>query len=577
MKYFKLFLWQHKGKTALSLLLLLGQVVGTLLIPALIARVVDHGIMKGDMGVIMEVGGQMLFVAIAASAVSVWGSWATSDLGSLFGREMRTRLFSKAQELSLQQFNEVGVSSLITRSTSDITNLQQTLGMMLQMVVPAPLIVAVSMVMTGIISPVLALIQLGFMAILLFVAAIILKKSTILSESIQTRLDYINKVVRECITGVRVIRAFGNEEYEEQRSHKAYESYAGNMIRLNRLFAAFTPVVWLLMGALMVIILGVGGLFSLEGTMAVGQIAAVTEYATITMAYLMMAVATLTTLPKARACLTRLQEILDTLPAIADHPEKAEQKQINGSNTVVEFDHVTFAYPGAEEPVICDLSFTIHTGQTTAVIGSTGSGKSTLADLLLRLHDVQSGCIRLNGVDIRELSQETLREQIGCVPQKAFLFSGTIEDNLRMGRANTTTEELWKALEIAQAKDFVSSLPLALSAQVSQGGTNFSGGQRQRLSIARALVKRADVFLFDDSFSALDVKTDAALRTALRQTIFSPAKLIIAQRVSSILDADQILVLDEGELVGTGTHQELLKSCPVYSAIVESQMNRKEA
>lgn len=577
MKYFNLFMRKHKGKVALALLLLLGQVAGTLMIPALIANVVDYGILKGDMAVIWEVGRQMLVVAALATCISVGGSFCTSDLGALFGREMRSKLFVKAQELSVFQFNDVGVSSMITRSTSDITNLQQTLGMMLQLVVPAPLIVIVSMIMTAKISLLIAIIQFLFMAGLLGVSAMLLKKSGKLSKSIQTRMDQMNKVLRETITGVRVIRAFGNESHEEERSGEAYESYASNMIRLNRLFAVFNPFVWVLMGGLMVVVLGIGGILSLEGTMAVGQIAAVTEYAILTMGYLMMAVATLTTLPKARACLERLEEVLDKKPSITDQEKYPAVLGEQNEGSIVEFDHVTFSYPGAAEPVISALSFSMYSGQTTAVIGSTGSGKSTLVDLLLRLHDVKSGGIKLKGVDIQNLSQKELRDRIGCVPQKAFLFSGTIADNLRMGDREASDEQLWEALRLAQAGDFVRKLPLGLEAPVSQGGTNFSGGQRQRLAIARALVKKADVFVFDDSFSALDVKTDAALRKALRQKVSVPAKLVIAQRISSIIDADQILVLDEGQLVGIGTHQELLQNCDVYRAIADSQMKKKEA
>lgn len=575
MKYLKQFFRRHRGRAALAALLLLGQVMGTLLIPALIADVVDRGILRGNMDAILRTGVQMLVVAVLASAVAAWGSWVTSDLSALFGREMRSKLLRKSQELSIQQFGAVGVSSMITRSTSDITNLQQTLGMMLQMAVPAPIIVAASTVMTAMVSPVMALIQVGFMAVLLIAAGVVLKKSNALSRSIQVRLDRINRVLREAITGARVIRAFGNEAYEEERSGGAYESYADNMIRLNKLFAVFIPVVWLLMGALIAVVLGIGGALTLGGTMEVGQITAVTEYSTLTMAYLIMAASAMTTLPKARACLDRLQELLDMQSAVDD--TAAVPAEPVRTAAVVEFDHVTFSYPGAEEPVLRDLSFTMYPGQTTAVIGSTGSGKSTLADLLLRLHDVGDGRIRLGGVDVRQLSQTELRGAIGCVPQKAFLFSGTIADNLRMGRPDASDGELWEALRVAQAEDFVRQLPQGLGAPVSQGGANFSGGQRQRLSIARALVKRADVFLFDDSFSALDVKTDAALRRALRRSVTAPAKLIIAQRVSTILDADQILVLEEGRLAGAGTHSELLEHCPVYRAIAESQMNRKEA
>lgn len=576
MKYLTLFLKRHRGRVALAVLLLFGQVVGTLLIPALIANVVDHGILPGDMDAVLRTGGQMLLVAVLAAGVAAWGSWVTSDLAARFGRDMRSLLLRKSQEISIQQFDAVGISSMITRSTSDITNLQQTMGMMLQMVAPAPLIVVVSIVMTAVISPVMAAIQLGFMLLLLAVAAAVLKRSNSLSRSIQVRLDRINQVLREAITGVRVIRAFGNEAYEEGRSGRAYEDYAENMIRLNKLFAVFNPAVWLLAGVLIAVVLGVGGAMALGGAMAVGQITAVTEYSTLTMAYLMMAAAALATLPKARACLERLRELLDAAPAVADAPCPG-RAEAPGDVPAAEFDHVSFSYPGAEEAVIRDLSFTLYPGQTTAVIGSTGSGKSTLADLLLRLHDVQAGEIRLGGADVRTFSQLELRARIGCVPQKAFLFSGTIADNLRMGRGEATDGELWAALRVAQAEDFVRALPLGLGAPVAQGGSNFSGGQRQRLSIARALVKNADVFIFDDSFSALDVKTDAALRRALHRSVTAPAKLIIAQRVSTILDADQILVLDEGRLVGAGTHAELLEGCPVYRAIAESQMNRKEA
>lgn len=577
MKYFKLFLMNHKGKLFLAILLLLCSVVGTLLIPALIANVVDHGILQGDMKVITRVGLQMLLVALAGSAFSVFSSWVTSDLGALFGREIRTRLFQKIQELSIHQFDQLGVSSLLTRSTSDITNLQQTLGMMLQMVAPAPLILVVSMIMTSMISPMIAMIQFASIVLMLLASVVLLKKSNTLSRSIQRRLDHINKVVRESITGVRVIRSFGNETYEEHRSGKAYEGYAENMIHLNRLFAVATPMVWLAMGAVMMVILGLGGAFSLKGTMAVGQITAVIEYTTMTMGYLISAASVFATLPKTLACLGRLQEVLDTEPAIRDNDATSMRTLKRLEEEIVTFNHVTFSYPGAEEPVIHNLSFKMMPGQTTAVIGSTGSGKSTLADLLLRIHDIQQGSITIGGTDIRVFSQKVLRERIGCVPQKAFLFSGTIADNLRMGREQATDEELWTALRIAQAEDFVKKLPKGLDSPVAQGGTNFSGGQRQRLSIARALVKNADVFLFDDSFSALDVKTDAALRTALRKNVKAPAKLVIAQRVSSIMDADQILVLDQGRLVGIGTHDTLLENCEVYRAIAESQMNERGA
>lgn len=574
MKYLIAFIKEYKGKTALSLLLLLGQVVGTLLIPFLVAGVVDQGILKGDMNAILRIGVLMLAVSVLATGIAVWGGYATADLAALFGRDMRQKLFGRTQELSVKQFEELGVSSMITRATSDIANLQQTMGLVLQMVVPAPIIMAAAVVMTAAVSLPMALLIIFFMVLFLVFAAILLKKSNHLSRSIQVRLDQINKVVRESITGVRVIRAFGNERYEERRAGKAFESYAQNMIKLNRLFAVLNPAVWLLMGLCMAAIVALGGAFTVGGSMEVGEITAVTEYAIITLNYLIMGAVTMTTLPKARSCLDRLEEVLDTCPAIADPAEPEKQGE---TEWAVEFDHVTFTYPGAEESVIHDLSFRCRAGETTAFIGSTGSGKSTVADLLLRLHDIQEGCIRVNGADVTALGQHELRERVGCVPQKAFLFSGTIAENLRMGRADATEAELWEALRVAQADSFVEGLPLKLEAPVSQGGSNFSGGQKQRLSIARALVKNASVFVFDDSFSALDVKTDGALRKALRHSVSAPAKLIIAQRVSTILDANQILVLDEGRLAGRGTHHELMETCQVYQAIVNSQMKQKGA
>lgn len=576
MKYFKIFIKKHKGKVILAIFLLLGQVVGTLLIPALIANVIDHGILRGDMNVVINIGIQMLVVAIIATIIAICGSWTTSNLGSLFGFEMRTKLFRKLQQLSVDQFDNLGVSSLITRSTSDITNLQQTLGMILQMIAPAPIIAIVSMVMTYMINPQIVLIQFVFMAILVLSAIILLKKSSKLSRSIQTRLDDINKVVHESITGVRVIRAFGNENYENSRSNKAFSNYAQNMIKLNRIFAIFTPIVWMLMGGLMVIVLSLGGLFSISGKMAVGEITAVIEYATLTMGYLIMAVSSFTMLPKALACLKRLEEVLDTPASITDSRTQNIQNCSINTNVTVEFENVNFAYLGAEEPVIHNLSFSIKKGQTTAIIGSTGSGKSTLFNLMLRMHDIKSGQIRLNGVNIQDFTQHQLREKIGSVPQKSFLFSGTIADNLRMGKKDATDEEMWHALKIAQADTFVEKLPDRLLSPVLQGGTNFSGGQRQRISIARALIKKADIYLFDDSFSALDMKTDATLRHALQQHLSSVAKLIIAQRVSSIIDADQIIVLDQGRMVGMGTHTTLLKECLLYQSIVDSQMGQRE-
>lgn len=575
MKYLKLFLKENKGKLALTLLLLLGQVVGTLLIPFLIAGIVDNGILKGDMTKILHIGCQMLVVVLGTTGVAILGSYYSSDLAAVFGYEMRDKIFRKSQELSIHEFDSIGVSSMITRTTSDIANLQQTLGMVLQMIVPAPLIIGASIVMTAYTSFSLSLILILSVVIFIFFAAIVLKKSNYISQRVQGRLDSINQVVREGITGIRVIRAFGNESYEKGRADKAFKSYAKDMIKLNKLFAILNPTIWLIMGLSMAAIVWLGGLFSIKGIMEIGQITAVTEYSIIALSYLIMATTTSVTLPKMKSCLNRIEEVLEINSEIQD--SKLDQEEVKEKKAVVEFKNVSFSYHGAEEPVIKNLSFFCKEGETVAIIGSTGSGKSTIASLILRLYDIDEGEIRIEGVDIRSLSQEKLRDRLAYVPQKAFLFSGTIEDNLKMGYKAATMEDMRRALRISQAESFVDKLNMGIKSHVAQGGSNFSGGQKQRLSIARALIKKVPVYIFDDCFSALDLKTDALLRKALKENIQGAVKIIIAQRVSTIMDADQILVLDEGKLVGIGNHHTLIKNCSVYQAIAKSQMNIKEA
>ena len=574
MKYLKIFLKERKGKVAITLIMLLGQAIGTLLIPFLVASIVDNGILKGDMMAILRIGGQMLLVALVTTIVSVFGSYYSADLAAVFGYDMRDKIFRKSQELSIREFDAIGVSSMITRTTADISNLQQTLGMIFQMIVPTPLIVGASITMTSYTSLSLSFILILCVVIFIFFAVVILKKSNYISQRVQTRLDHINQVVRESITGIRVIRAFRNEKYEERRSSQAFEKYATDMIKLNKLFAVLNPTVWLIMGLSIAAIVWLGGLLSMQGTMEIGQITAVTEYSIITLSYLILATTTSVTLPKMKSCLDRIEEVLDINPEIQD--SNKNRLSITDNAPVVEFKNVSFFYHGAEEPVISNLSFCCDEGQTTAIIGSTGSGKSTIANLLLRLHDIDEGEICLCGVDIRNLPQQELRDRIGYVPQKAFLFSGTIEDNLRMGDKEATKEDMKRALKISQSDSFVDLLPMGLDSPVSQGGSNFSGGQKQRLAIARALIKKVPVYVFDDSFSALDSKTDAALRKALKENMNDAVKIIIAQKVSTIMNADQILVLDEGKLVGIGNHETLMKNCSVYQAIANSQMNIKE-
>lgn len=579
MKYLKLFLKEKKGKVAITLFMLLGQSIGTLLIPFLIASIVDNGILKGDMTEILRIGSQMLIVVLVTTIVSILGSYYSADLAAVFGHDMRDKVFRKSQELSIREFDNIGASSMITRTTVDISNLQQTLGMIFQMIVPTPLIIGASIVMTSYTNLPLSLILILSVVIFIYFAVVILRKSNYISQRVQVRLDHINQVVREAITGIRVIRAFGNEKYEEARASKAFEKYATDMINLNKIFAVLNPSIWLLIGLSMAAIIWLGGILSMKGTMEIGQITAVTEYSIITLSYLILATTTSSTLPKMKSCLDRIEEVLDINPEIQDLNKK--QVEVKGNAPVVEFKNVSFSYHGAEEPVIKNLSFSCNEGETIAIIGSTGSGKSTIANLLLRLHDIDEGEIRLCGMDIRSLPQQELRDRIGYIPQKAFLFSGTIEDNLRMGYKEATNEatneDMKRALRISQADSFVDKLPMGLDSQVSQSGSNFSGGQKQRLAIARALIKKVPVYIFDDSFSALDSETDAALRKALKENVKNSVKIIIAQKVSTIMNMDQILIMDEGKLVGVGNHDTLMKNCSVYQAIANSQMKIKEA
>lgn len=571
MKYLKQFLKEKKGKVVLTLSLLLGQAIGTLLIPFLIANIVDNGILKGDITEILKIGGVMLLVIVITTAVATLGSYYSADLAAGLGYEMRDKLFRKSQELSIHDFDTIGVSSMITRTTSDISNLQQTFGLVLQLIIPAPFLIISSIVMTSNINKTLAVVLIISIIIFIVLAWLIVKKSIFISTRVQKKLDYINQVIRENITGIRVIRAFGNEGYEEDRAGNSFKEYSTDMIKLNKLFAILNPIIWLIIGLSMVVMLWFGGLFSMQGAMEIGQITAVIEYAIITLSYLILATSTSVTLPKMVSCFNRIEEVLEINPEIQDLVTKDEV--INKKDTALSFENVSFYYQGAEEPVIKNLSFSCNEGETIAIIGSTGSGKSTIANLILRLHDISNGNISIKGVNIKNFTQKDLRNKVGYVPQKALLFSGTIESNLRMGNEKATINEIKKALNISQSEAFVKKLPLGLKASVSQGGSNFSGGQKQRLAIGRALVRDAEIYIFDDSFSALDLKTDLALRKSLKENMTKAVKLIIAQRVSTIMDADKILVLDKGELVGFGQHKELMERCSVYQAIAKSQMN----
>jgi len=574
--YLVQFLKERKVMLFLIIMATVIQSFSMLAVPFFAAKIIDDGILKKDLMAIVILGLQMLVAVGLSALISLWASYMSADLAALAGKYLRDRIFDKTQILSIRDFNRFTTASMITRATGDITVIQQSVIMFAQMILPAPIIAVTAIIMTIEVSP--ALVPIPIIAMVVFILAIylIFIKATPISKTIQMRLDSINRIMGEAITGVRVIRAFDNSQFERKRTNAAFLNYADNVIRLNKLFAVFSPLIWSIVGISMVAVLGSGSFLVLNGEIQVGGIIAVSEYTILLLIALIMSSMVIVMLPKMKACLDRTQEVLDTVPEIEDEIQPQALRNSANPKKLV-FDQVSFSYRGAEESVLEGISFSCEQGKTTAIIGGTGSGKSTIASLMLRLYDVASGSITLEGADIRQISQHELRESISYVPQKAMLFSGTIADNLRMGNSQATLAELEQAAKIAQAHDFVTELTEGYQSLVAQGGTNFSGGQKQRLCIARALVKKAPVYIFDDSFSALDFKTDAALRKALKKEMADAAMVIVAQRVSTIIDADQIIVLDAGRMAGIGSHRELIKSCPVYQEIVASQLSETEA
>lgn len=576
MTYLIQFLKEKKTMLFLIILATVIQSFSMLAVPYFAAKIIDDGILKKDLMAIVILGLQMLAAVGLSGLISLWASYLSADLAALSGKYLRDRIFDKTQVLSIRDFNRFSTASMITRATSDITVIQQTVIMFAQMILPAPIIAITAIIMTIGVSSSLVWIPIIAMVVFMLAIYLIFIKASPISKTIQKRLDVINRIMGEAITGVRVIRAFDNSEFERKRTNQAFLDYADNVIRLNKTFAVFSPLIWSIVGISMVAVLWFGSFLVLNGEIQVGGIIAVSEYTILLLIALIMSSMVMVMLPKMKACLDRTQEVLDTIPEIADETQPQALRNPDNRAKIV-FDQVSFSYRGAEESVLEGISFSCEQGKTTAIIGGTGSGKSTIASLMLRLYDVASGSITLEGADIRQMTQHQLREAISYVPQKAILFSGTIADNLRMGNSQATPAELEQAAQIAQAHDFVTELAEGYQSPVAQGGTNFSGGQKQRLCIARALVKKAPVYIFDDSFSALDFKTDAALRKALKKEMADAAMVIVAQRVSTTIDADQIIVLDAGRMAGIGRHEELMKSCLVYQEIVASQLSETEA
>ena len=570
MKLMKEFIKENKWIVLATTLTICLQIAGTLGVPKLVGKLIDVGIVSGDQQVIKTIGIQMFLVAFIGTIAAIISSYLSALVAAKFGFQVRGLFFKKFQQFSMKNVDKFGSNSLLTRMTNDVDNVQTMIVLFCQLIFPAPIISLFALVMTFSYSVSLAWVTLASIVFYLVVVYFLMKKGTPLSLKIQPKMDRITTTLREFFTGINMIRAFNNQDFEEQRTNQTFKNYAERMSKVNRIFAWITPVAFLLMGVVYASILWFGGNLVAVGTLQIGTVTAVIEYTLLTLAYLMIAAMVLVVIPRSVASLNRLQEVLSeeieisdphTEATIAYHPEKA----------LICFDHVTFQYTETADPVLENVSFVIPKGKTTAIVGATGAGKSTLVKLLLRINDVTAGTISYSGTDIRSLSQQKIRQIISYVPQKAFLFSGTILSNLLMGNAKATTEEIRTALEISQSSEFIDSLPQGIESFVAQGGSNYSGGQKQRMCIARALIKPADVYIFDDSFSALDYKTDAALRAALHAQMADKTLLIVAQRLSTIMNADNIIVLDEGRIVGQGTHADLLTTNSYYQDFAKSQ------
>jgi ATP-binding cassette subfamily B protein len=503
----------------------------------------------------------------------VLGAYLSSRAAAGFGQDLRSRIFSRVESYSLNEFDKIGTASLITRTTNDINQMQQVTMIILRMMLSAPMICIGGIIMAVSKDASLSLVLVVILPVLVGVIALVGAMGFPLFKAMQVKLDKLNLVVREYLTGIRVIRAFNRNEHETKRFVEANLDLTNNAIKVNKLMATMMPIMMLLFNFTSIAIIWFGGIRIDDGHMQVGDLMAFIQYVTQIMFSLIMVSMMFVMIPRASASAVRINEVLELVPDITDpaQPKNAESKR-----GYVEFENVTFSYPGAEQPALNKISFAAQPGEVTAIIGGTGSGKSTLISLIPRFYDLDSGRILVNGVDIREMLQENLRAKIGFVPQKAVLFTGTIAENIRYGKEDATAEEVMHAADVAQATEFISAMKEGFESVIAQGGTNVSGGQKQRLSIARALVRKPEIYIFDDSFSALDFKTDAKLRAALRKETADATVLIIAQRVATVMDADRIIVLEEGEIVGEGTHKELLNTCEVYHEIVSSQLSEEE-
>ena len=567
------FLKPYTAYIAVVIVLLFVQVLSDLYLPTLMANIVDHGIVNKDVNYILRVGGFMLLVAAGGTLCAIIATFLSSKTAVGFGKILREKIFTKVESFSLHEFDKIGTATLITRTTNDVTQVQQVSVLILSMMISAPLTCIGGIIMAIQEDRGLTWVLLVSVPILFAIIGIVLTRGIPLFRLMQLKIDKLNLVLRENLTGIRVVRAFNRIDQEKKRFEDANSDLMNNSVKVNKIMAILMPMMMLIMNFTTIAIIWFGGIRINNGDMQVGSLMAFIQYATQILFSLLMLTMLFIMVPRAQASAVRINEVLDTEPEIKD-PLKGKPASIQRG--FVEFKDVSFSYPGAEQPAISNINFSATPGEITAIIGGTGSGKSTMVNLITRFYDVESGHVLVDGVDVREMSQESLRAKIGFVPQKTVLFSGSIADNIKYGREDATLDEIKHAVQVAQASDFVTEMAAGFEHVIAQGGTNVSGGQKQRLSIARALIRRPEIYIFDDSFSALDFKTDAKLRAALKPEIAEATVFIIAQRVTTVMDADRIIVLDDGLIAGIGTHKELLNSCEVYREIVASQLSEGE-
>ena len=574
MKLLRTYLRPYSRQVALVIALLTVQAIANLYLPNLNADIINDGVVKGDIGYIVRTGGLMLLVTLLLGVCSVIATYFGARTAMAFGRDVRGAVFRKVTDFSQVETNMFGTPSLITRNTNDVTQVQMVIVLALNVMILAPIMSVGGVIMALREDVPLSSLLVVIIPLMLLVIGVLATRAMPLFRAMQKKIDRINQLMRENLSGIRVIRAFVRTEHEEERFDVANADLTETSLRVNRLFALMIPALFMILNLSTVAILWFGGLRIDSGAMPIGNLLAFLQYVMQILFAVMMAMVMFIMVPRALASAERIAQVLDTDVSLIDPEAPAD---VSAARGVVEFRDLEFRYPGAEEPVLRQITFTAEPGQTTAIVGSTGSGKSTLINLLPRFYDATEGGVLIDGIDVRSMRQEDLWALIGLIPQQAFLFSGTVASNLRYGNEKATDAELWHALGIAQAQGFVSEMQGGLDAPIDQGGTNVSGGQRQRLAIARALVKRPQILVFDDSFSALDFKTDSLLRAALREDIVDATVIIVAQRVGTIMHADQIVVLDAGEIAGVGTHAELMERCETYREIVFSQLSAEEA